>query len=85
MPGGDRTGPLGDGPMSGRGLGYCGRGLRQRRGFGARRGLGYYAGYSGNRLEELSKEEKRKILEQDLKDLEQERQDVEKRLSELGE
>ncbi|UCH98293.1 MAG: DUF5320 domain-containing protein [Candidatus Aminicenantes bacterium] len=24
MPGGDRTGPLGVGPMTGRGLGYCG-------------------------------------------------------------
>ncbi len=24
MPGGDRTGPLGRGPMSGRALGYCG-------------------------------------------------------------
>ena len=23
MPGGDRTGPLGMGPMTGRGLGYC--------------------------------------------------------------
>jgi hypothetical protein len=23
MPGGDRTGPYGDGPMTGRGLGYC--------------------------------------------------------------
>jgi len=23
MPGGDRTGPLGQGPMTGRGLGYC--------------------------------------------------------------
>ncbi len=25
MPGGDRTGPLGRGPMTGRGLGYCAR------------------------------------------------------------
>ena len=24
MPGGDRTGPLGQGPMTGRGAGYCG-------------------------------------------------------------
>lgn len=24
MPGGDRTGPLGNGPMTGRGAGYCG-------------------------------------------------------------
>ena len=26
MPGLDRTGPLGEGPMTGRGLGYCGQG-----------------------------------------------------------
>lgn len=41
MPGGDRTGPIGMGPMTGRGLGYCtgftgiGRFARIRgRGFG---------------------------------------------------
>jgi len=26
MPGGDRTGPMGFGPMTGRGVGWCGRG-----------------------------------------------------------
>lgn len=26
MPGGDRTGPMGFGPMTGRGMGWCGRG-----------------------------------------------------------
>jgi len=38
MPGGDRTGPLGEGPMTGRGDGYCaggsGAGYAARRGFG---------------------------------------------------
>jgi len=34
MPGQDKTGPLGQGPMTGRRLGLCRRGLRQ--GFGAR-------------------------------------------------
>ena len=38
MPGFDRTGPLGYGPQTGRGLGPCGRGLGFRRGFG--RGFG---------------------------------------------
>ncbi len=55
MPGGDRTGPVGNGPFTGRGLGYCvsnqapvspayGRGLGNRRGFarGLRRGYGNY-------------------------------------------
>ena len=47
MPGRDRTGPLGAGPRTGRGMGYCGgndqgrfvdpaRGLRNRFGFGFR-------------------------------------------------
>ena len=54
MPGGDRTGPMGEGPASGRGMGYCrgddeldgwgagfGRGRGGGRGFGGRgRGLG---------------------------------------------
>jgi hypothetical protein len=47
MPGGDRTGPMGRGPMTGRGVGYCrgfgapayenpalGQGFRRRSGFG---------------------------------------------------
>ena len=42
MPGGDRTGPLGDGPLTGGGFGYCGGAGHGRyfspRGFG--RGLG---------------------------------------------
>ena len=47
MPGGDGTGPSGQGPMTGRGLGYCvgyvapgftwGRGYGRGRGFGFRR------------------------------------------------
>ena len=34
MPGLDKTGPLGRGPLSGRGLGPCGRGLRRFFGWG---------------------------------------------------
>jgi len=51
MPGGDRTGPRGLGPMTGRALGYCagydtpgyvrGPGMGLGRGFGRGRGLGY--------------------------------------------
>jgi len=38
MPGGDGTGPTGQGPITGRGLGFCGRGMRRvyTRGFGRR-------------------------------------------------
>ena len=57
MPLGDRTGPLGLGPRTGRGLGYCagygvpgylnpiGRGFGYGRGFGFGRGFGYGRGY----------------------------------------
>ncbi|MBN2141272.1 MAG: DUF5320 domain-containing protein [Desulfovibrionaceae bacterium] len=56
MPGFDMTGPLGQGPMTGRGAGRCsgqagqgrgpgfGRGLGFRRGFGPGRGLGFGRG-----------------------------------------
>ncbi len=48
MPQGDRTGPNGQGPMTGRGLGYCNgyngpgynRGMPMGRGAGFRRGFG---------------------------------------------
>ena len=61
MPGGDRTGPLGQGPMTGSGFGYCsgsdragaaygpGRGFGRGygRGFGRSFGRGYGRGFRG--------------------------------------
>ncbi len=53
MPGGDRTGPLGAGPVTGRGAGFCaGYGLPGYlnpvgRGFG--RGAGFMGGFGGGR------------------------------------
>jgi len=63
MPRGDRTGPLGQGPMTGRGLGYCagysvpgfanpagagmGRGMAWGRGGGLGRGLAMRRGRGG--------------------------------------
>lgn len=47
MPGGDRTGPMGQGPMTGRGAGYCagtGAGGYANAGFG-RRFAGYRCGF----------------------------------------
>lgn len=89
MPGGDGTGPLGYGPLTGRGLGPCGRGLYFRRGFGR----GFYRGY-GFRYRQsyptypaepatLPKEEEKKILEAELKEIAIEKQEIEKRLKEL--
>jgi len=56
MPGGDRTGPMGFGPMTGRAMGYCagfsapgftypGPGLGYGRGFGFGRGMGFGRGF----------------------------------------
>ena len=70
MPYGDRTGPMGLGPMTGRGMGFCGRrGGRFNRGF--------------NRQRALTKEEEKQWIEAELKELELEKQALEKRLSEL--
>jgi len=40
MPGFDGTGPLSRGPMTGRGMGYCGAGISVRPRFGYGRGTG---------------------------------------------
>ena len=40
MPGNDRTGPLGRGPMTGRGMGPCGWGTARGTGTGLGRGFG---------------------------------------------
>ena len=45
MPGFDRTGPSGQGPRTGRGLGPCGGGQAFGRGRGAGRGMGFGRGY----------------------------------------
>lgn len=60
MPGGDRTGPLGQGPMTGRGAGYCagadapgfmnaGMGRGMGRGFGPGRGRGFTGAWGQGR------------------------------------
>ena len=51
MPGGDRTGPLGFGPATGRGLGYCtGFGFRVPGFGGMGRGMGAGMGRMANRF-----------------------------------
>jgi len=81
MPNRDGTGPEGQGPLTGRGLGPCGLGLRRGFGRGFARGFGW-------RYAEpitLTKEEQKKILEAELKDIEAEKQEIEKRLKEFEE
>ncbi|MFO7848930.1 MAG: DUF5320 domain-containing protein, partial [Spirochaetia bacterium] len=43
MPRGDHTGPFGEGPMTGRAMGYCAG--NNRPGFAAGRGPGYGPGF----------------------------------------
>ncbi len=75
MPGFDKTGPRGQGPMTGRGFGPCGSGMR--RGGGRGRGLGRYFGWNSPQ----TKEEGKKDLEEYVKALEEELGDVKKELS----
>ena len=79
MPGLDGTGPLGSDPLTGRGLGPCGRGLAFRRGFGR--------GFSWRYVEPitLTKEEQEKVLEAELKQIEADKEEIEKKIKELKE
>jgi hypothetical protein len=82
MPYGDETGPLGQEPLTGRGLGPCGRGLRRGCYGGFGRGYGYgrfgYAGYP------LTEDDEKDLLESDLKAIEAEKKAIEKRLDEIA-
>lgn len=70
MPFKDRTGPLGQGPLTGRGFGQCGKGL----GFGR----GIKGGFSS-----LTKEQAKDELKEYKKDLEEELKLVKDKLTEL--
>lgn len=74
MPGGDGTGPLGQGPMTGRAMGWCGHrgggrgmGRGQRRGYGAGAcwvlGAGVIASIVAAVLQELEKQRQPTITE----------------------
>lgn len=89
MPGGDRTGPRGFGPMTGWGGGYC---ISSGYGYGRGAGFGYCRGYRGfgwgrfpevpvrepakDRLMALKEEER--WLEDQLKALKEEVKEMEK-------
>lgn len=75
MPGYNGFGPQGLGPMTGRGVGQCGKGIN--RGFGR-----CFNGGFANQLF-LSKEEQKKILEEELKAIDEEKKVIEFRLKEI--
>lgn len=85
MPRFNRTGPAGMGPMTGRGLGPCGGGVR--RGAGRGRGMGYgmmteTCPWYGPMVKPTAKEEK-EILNEQVEILKENLESVQKRLSEL--
>ena len=71
MPNQDKTGPLGEGPQTGRGLGPCGRGFWRSRCFGL--GLGFRRFWSKkNELSTLEEEEK--MLKEELQAVQEEKE-----------
>ena len=62
MPGRDRTGPMGQGPMTGRGAGQCGSG--QGRGSLGGRGRGFGFGWTGSDEELPPRDEAEELRKQ---------------------
>jgi len=93
MPFGDRTGPMGLGPMTGRGAGFCAGFGRPGftnpipgRRFGFGRGIPYghpYAGSYGYPWGAMPKEEELRMLEEQARAMESDLNAIGKRLEEL--
>jgi len=86
MPGQDQTGPLGQGSMTGRGLGICSgsrRGLRVRGNFGRGQGRGFGRRFVTQTPVTQSKKEIKQVLEEDLKDLEAEKEELQEEIKDL--
>ncbi len=89
MPNFNGMGPNNQGPLTGRGLGPCGAGMRlgfgRRAGFG--RGFGFRAGFYPQVIQPqvITEADEKKILEAELAEIEVERKEIEKRLKELKE
>ena len=95
MPGRDKTGPNGNGPITGRGLGYCagenvrgfgfGRGRGFSRGYGYGRGMGYRYGqmHELNSEETIHEESRETLLENEARVLKEQLAAVEKQLTDL--
>ena len=93
MPRGDRTGPAGQGPMTGRGMGFC-TGFNVPgymnpgfgRGFGRRFGWRWF---QPNQFAQpiqpvqYSEADEKKILQEELKEIEAEMKEIQNRLKEL--
>ena len=96
MPQGDRTGPDGQGSKTGRAMGFCtgngspgftrgvsrGVGFRRGAGRGLGTGLGRIFGFRGQQVE-LTKDQEKKILEEELAEIEAEKAEIGKQLKSL--
>jgi len=85
MPRFDGTGPMGQGPRTGRGMGPCGGGLGYGRGRGFGRGLGCkrFWDYSGDYARPITKKEESEMLKDEVSALEDELKAVKERLAEI--
>jgi len=82
MPEYDKTGPEGKGSKTGRQMGKCEEAEPIGRGFG--RGFGRGCGWRfWNRPVTLTKDEQKKILHEELKEIEIEKKEIEKKLKEF--
>ncbi|MBU4347911.1 DUF5320 domain-containing protein [Patescibacteria group bacterium] len=72
MPNQDKTGPMGQGPRTGRGLGPCGEGTRQ--GYG--RGRGFFGRLFPRKNNQVSLEEREKMLEEELQAIREEKENL---------
>ena len=78
MPGQDKTGPLGQGPMTGRGLG---QGLARGRGRGFRRGFGLRQAFMQPQV--ITETQEKELLKQELEAIKSEQVEIESRLKEI--
>ncbi len=100
MPGRDRTGPSGFGPMTGRRMGFCvgnddlyysNRGLGYQRGnrggfgYGRGYGLGYRYGYGNMNIENNPSVSDKTIIENDIRILKDQLSSLEEQLKKTGE
>ena len=81
MPAQDRTGPNGQGPLTGRGLGPCGRGLARGRGFGM--GRGFRQGSMQVQPQVITESQEKEMLKQELETIKSEQAEIQTRLKEL--
>ena len=82
MPRQDKTGPMGMGQMTGRGMGPCQKGFGS--GLGMGRGYGRaMCGWFYQKYQAMPKDERKELLKSEIEDLKQEMQMVEEELKQL--